>query len=64
MRIILLVPNVADDMAIFHLGTCGDFVPVDEKTSVSSLGVPYSLEKASDIVGNALAPFHFFGTLR
>ena len=40
MRLFLLGPSVADDMAICDLGALGYFVPVDEKTSVSSLDVP------------------------
>ena len=63
MRIILLVPNVADDMAIFHLGTCGDFVPVDGKTSVSSLDVLQPLEKVWDINVHTLATFKFVSYL-
>ena len=40
VRIFILGLNVADDAAICDLGVLGDFVPVDEKTSVSSLYVP------------------------
>ena len=50
VRIFLLGPNVADDAAICDLVVLGDFVPVDEKSSVSSLYVPEPLEKSSNLI--------------
>ena len=50
VRIFLLGPNVADDAEIFDLVILGDFVPVDEKTCVSSLYVPKSLGKSSNLI--------------
>ena len=63
MRLFLLGKNVTDDTAICDLGSLGDFVPVNEKTSVSSLDVPYFLENPYDCIGHALAQFKFFGDL-
>ena len=59
MHLFILGPNVTVNTAICDLGALGDFVPVDEKTSVSYLDIPYSLEKASDIIVHALASFQF-----
>ena len=42
--------NVADDAAICDLGVLGDFVPVDEKSSGSSMYIPEALEKSSNII--------------
>ena len=63
MSLFLLGPNVADDVAICDLGVLGDFVPVDEKSFVSSLYVPNPLEKPSNFIQNTLAPFEFFSAL-
>ena len=40
VRLLLLGPNVVDDAAICDLGALGEFLPVDEKTSVSFLYFP------------------------
>ena len=40
VHIFILRPNVADNAKIFDLGLLGEFVPVDEKKSVSSMYVP------------------------
>ena len=50
MRLFLLGMNASEDTDISDLGALGDFVPVDERTSVSYLDVPYSLKKAYDII--------------
>ena len=50
VRLFLLGPNVADGMAIYDLGVLGGSVPVDGKTSVSSLYVPEPLENLSNLV--------------
>ena len=63
VHLFLQGPNVADDAAICDLGVLGDFVPVDEKTSVSSLYVPNSLEKLSNLNWNSLDPFEFVRSL-
>ena len=61
VRLFLLGTDFMDDTVIYERGALGDFVPVDEKTSVSSLDVPYSLENVLVIVWNALVPFKFSG---
>ena len=63
MRLFLLGPDFIDDTVICDLGALGDFVTLDEKISVSSFDVTYSLEKVLGINGNTLVPFKFFGTL-
>ena len=55
--------NVAEDAEICDLEVFGGFVPVDERTSVSSLYVPKPSEKSFNLICHALAPFEFFGTL-
>ena len=55
--------NVAYNAAICDLGVLGDFVPVDEKESVITLYVPEPLEKSSNLILHALAPFEFVGDL-
>ena len=49
VSIFLLGANVVDNMAICDLGALGYFASLDEKISVSSLCVPWSLEKASNL---------------
>ena len=61
MLLFLLGTNVTDDAALCDLGNLGDFVPVDEKTSVSSMYVPKLLEKFSNFILNTLSLFEFFG---
>ena len=63
MRFLILGMNFTDDTAICDLGTLGDLVPVDEKTSISYLYVPKSFENASDLIGRALDTFQFDGAL-
>ena len=63
MRLFLLGTDFIYDTVICDLGALGDFVTVDEKRSVISLDVTYSLEKVLGINGNAHVPFKFFGTL-
>ena len=43
VRLFLLGSNIIDDVVIYDLGALGDFVPADEKKSVSYLYIPYSL---------------------
>ena len=63
MSLFLLGTSVIDDIAICDLGALGNFVPLDEKTIVSSLDVPYSLENASNIFGHDLTTFQFIRDL-
>ena len=63
VSIFLLRPNVADDAEICDLGVLGDFLPVDEKTSVSSLYVPKPLESSLNFIWHALTTFDFLGPL-
>ena len=63
MNIFLLGPNAVDNAAICDIGVIGYFVPVDEKTSVSSLYLPDPLEKSSNFILHALSPFEFLGGL-
>ena len=63
MHLFILGPNFTDKTAICDLGSLRDFVTVDGETSVSYLYLPYYLEKASDIVGHALASFKFMRDL-
>ena len=43
-------PYVADDAAICDFGVLGDFVPVEEKMSISSLYVTNPLEKFPNLI--------------
>ena len=54
---------MVDDAEICYFGVFGDFVPVDEKSSVSSLYVSDPLEKLSNFIFHALAPFEFLRAL-
>ena len=50
VRLFLLGPNFADNATICDLGVLGDFVYMDERTSVSSLYVPKLLEKLFNFI--------------
>ena len=63
MKIFLLGLYVTYDASLCDLVALGYFTPMDEKTSISHLDVPHALEKAANLVGYALAPFNFIGTL-
>ena len=56
-------PGIANNATVCDLGALGGFVPLYDKTSIISLDVLHSLYRASDLVGHALAPFQFIGTL-
>ena len=53
----ILGAYVAYNAEICDFGVLGDFVPVDEKTSVSSLYVPDPLEKISNFICHVLSLF-------
>ena len=63
MHLFLLGAHFIDDTIICDLGALGDSVTVLLKASVGYLDVSYSLEKVLGLVGNALVPFKFFGSL-
>ena len=50
VSLFLLGPNVVDDAVICELGILGDFMPVYEKASVSSLYIPDTLKNSSNFI--------------
>ena len=51
--------DIADYATVSGFSDLWDFFPVNEKISVSSIDVAYSLEYVTNVVGHSFAPFVF-----